>query len=92
MQKVSHFWAQMKKKRKMSVRTFLPGGLQLRNILRVFKNFFREDDVLTELESLKDGEPGKNENALSEAKVIIFFYVALTGIYVVFSSNQGRVS
>ncbi|XP_074619946.1 uncharacterized protein LOC141878807 isoform X3 [Acropora palmata] len=27
-----------------------------------------EDDVLTELESLKDGEPGKNENALSEAK------------------------
>ncbi|XP_067042047.1 eukaryotic translation initiation factor 5B-like isoform X2 [Acropora muricata] len=27
-----------------------------------------EDDVLTELESLKDGEPGKNENAPSEAK------------------------
>ena len=48
--------------------------------------------MLTELESLKDGEPGKNENAPSEAKVTIFLYLALTGIYVVFSSNQGRVS
>ena len=29
MQKISHFWAQMKKKLKMSVRTLLPGALQL---------------------------------------------------------------
>ena len=48
--------------------------------------------MLTELESLKDGEPGKNENAVSEAKVTILFYVTHTGIYVVFSSNQDRVS
>ena len=46
--------------------------------------------MLTELESLKDGEPGKNENAPSEAKVTIFLfmYLALTGIYENMNINE----
>ena len=33
------------------------------------ENFSREDDVLNDLESLKDGEPDKKENDASETKV-----------------------
>ena len=33
MQKVSHFWAQIKKKRKMSVTTFLPRALQFLHLV-----------------------------------------------------------
>ena len=58
----------------------------------MFKNLFRDDDVLTELETLKDGEPDKNENAISETKVTILFYVTHTGIYLLFCSDQDRVS
>ena len=48
--------------------------------------------MLTELETLKDGEPDKNENAISETKVTILFYVTHTGIYLLFCSDQDRVS